>query len=168
MHARLYFFDDVDVVILAVEVRATDLPLPTALEVEFRFGRAYPAAWEADGTGARCPASVAWMSAAGDLLAESDYPDRARYLACVAQHRAPCSAAHWEWLLRPMVPEHAAGPEPLRYRLLEYYRMPLMGYLSVDDLSALDRAAFVRLRLVTGSDPGGPTFFCAVPGVVRA
>jgi hypothetical protein len=39
----------------------------------------------------------------------------------------------------------------MRYRQLEYHRMPLMGFLAVDDPRSLTRADFIRLGLVTGA-----------------
>ena len=39
-HVDLYFFYDIDVVILTVEIYAEDLPLPRAQDTLFRFGRA--------------------------------------------------------------------------------------------------------------------------------
>jgi hypothetical protein len=38
----------------------------------------------------------------------------------------------------------------MRFRQLEYYRMPLMAYLAVDDPLRLTRPQFVRLALATG------------------
>jgi hypothetical protein len=48
------------------------------------------------------------------------------------------------------VNHHSADAGTLRYRQIEYYRMPMMGYLAVDDPRALSREDFVRLGLVTG------------------
>ena len=50
-HVDLYFFFDIDVVLLGVEVFADDLPLVIAEDVLYRFGRAYPAGWEENGQG---------------------------------------------------------------------------------------------------------------------
>ena len=44
-HADLYFFFDVDIVILVFELSCSDLPLASAQEFVHRFGRAYPAGW---------------------------------------------------------------------------------------------------------------------------
>src|SRR5499426_318153 len=54
-----------------------------------------------------------------------------------------------------MVPYHSMQPGALRYRPVEYHRMPVMGYLAVDRLSALTRADFVRLGLVMPPGPAG-------------
>jgi hypothetical protein len=43
---------------------------------------------------------------------------------------------------------------PIRYRLLEYHRMPLLAYLALDDPRLLTRADFARLAFVTA--PGKP------------
>ena len=41
---------------------------------------------------------------------------------------------------------------PIRYRQLEYYRMPLMAYLALDEPTKLRRGDIVRLALASGSD----------------
>ena len=46
VHVDLYFFFDIDIAILALEVAADHLDLGVAQEALFRFGRAYPAYWE--------------------------------------------------------------------------------------------------------------------------
>jgi len=148
-HIDLYFFLDADVAIVAFEMHASDLPLDRAQDTLFRFGRAYPAFWDAQGRGGNCMRRVEWLDAAGEVLAASDYDERSKYLRHASSHRAPAIAAHWEYLLRPMVLEYAGQVGPLRYRQLEYYRMPLMAYLAVDDPTELSRADFVRLGLLT-------------------
>jgi hypothetical protein len=85
----------------------------------------------------------------------SDYEKREKFLVHVGRYRAPAIAAHWEYLLTPMVPHHTMQPGALRYRPVEYHRMPVMGYLAVDRLSALTRADFVRLGLVMAPGPSG-------------
>ena len=51
VHLDLYFFHDLDVIQLNLEVRATDLPLDSVRDILFRFGRAYPSGWEEGGAG---------------------------------------------------------------------------------------------------------------------
>ncbi|HYE70439.1 MAG TPA: hypothetical protein VD932_02825 [Aquabacterium sp.] len=151
VHIDLYFFFDVDVVLLNVELSASGLALETAQDVLYRFGRGYPAGWDADGQALHSMAEVQWLDAAGQVLAASDTSDRDTFLAHVAEHRAPRIAAHWAHVLRPLVPHHSAEPGALRFRQIEYYRMPMMAYLALDDPRALTRADFVRLGLVTGA-----------------
>jgi len=153
-HIDLYFFLDADIAILAFEIYANDIPLERAQDTVFRFGRAYPAYWESNGQGGNCPCSVEWLDRKGDVLATSDYAARAKYLSFVARYRMPCLAHHWEYLMKPLVLEYPGQKGELRYRQLEYYRMPFMAYLAVDDPSELTRADFVRLALVTR--PGNP------------
>jgi hypothetical protein len=88
------------------------------------------------------------------VLATSDYEARRKYLEFVARQRAPCIAAHWEYLLQPFVLEYPGQTGTLRYRQLEYYRMPFMAYLAFDEPQRLTRADWVRLGLVTR--PGSP------------
>jgi hypothetical protein len=154
-HVDMYFFFDMDVVIPVVEVFASDLDLATAQNVLFRFGRAYPAYWEPDGRGGHCSWRVEWLGAQGQTLAQSDFERREKFLKFVCEHRTPAIAEHWEWLLRPMVQHHSGERGPVRYRQLEYHRMPTMAYVAVDDVEALTRADWVRLGLLApAGDPG--------------
>ena len=155
-HIDLYFFYDVDVVILAMEVHADDLPLPRVQELMFRFGRAFPAKWREDGRAAQCMASVQWIGHDGAVLAESDYADRDAYLRHAWEHRASRIGRHWEYLLHPMVPHHSEAVGSIRYRQLEYHRLPKMTFLSFDDPFALSREDFIRLGQATQPDNGQP------------
>jgi hypothetical protein len=154
VHADLYFFHDIDVAILAVEIAAEDLALATALNAMYRFGRAYPTHWEASGRGGHCAERVEWLGREGNVLAASDYAERDKYLAFVGEHRVPCVASHWRFLLEPLVLHHSGGRGHLRYREIEYQRMPVMAWLAFDDASRLTRGDMVRLGLVTR--PGDP------------
>ena len=145
----LYFFYDIDIVILHVEIAARDLPLPLAQQALFSFGRAYPAFWDASDHGGQCLQSVEWLAADGSALATSDYDDREKYLKFFSRHHTPVIARHWEFLLRPMSLYHSGVPGVLRYRQIEYHRMPLMAYLAFDEPRDLTRGDFVRLGLIT-------------------
>ncbi len=151
VHADLYFFLDVDLVLFNLEVSTDDLSLAQAQELLYRFGRGYPAGWDAQGDALHCLANAEWLDAQGRVLAQSDAHDRDSFLAHVAEHRAPRIAAHWAFMLEPLVGDHSGREGALRYRQIEYYRMPVMGYLALDDPRALTRADFVRLGLVTGA-----------------
>jgi hypothetical protein len=151
VHVDLYFFDDVDIVLLNLEVAADDLALPQAQEILYRFGRGYPSGWDAAGQPLHSMAGVDWLDADGRVLASSDAQSREAFLAYVGEHRAPRIASHWEFMLKPLVPDHSELEGALRYRQIEYYRMPLMAYFAVDDPRALTRTDFIRLGLVTGA-----------------
>ncbi len=151
VHVDLYFFYGVDLVLLNVEVAADDLPLAMAQELMYRFGRAYPGGWHADGRPQHSLAQCEWLDAAGNVLAQSDAGERDAFLAHVAEHRAPRIAAHWEFVLAPLVNHHSTREGALRFRQIEYYRMPMMAYLAVDNPRALSRSDFIRLGLVTGA-----------------
>jgi hypothetical protein len=153
VHVDLYFFYGVDIVLLNVEVAGDELPLPLAEELMYRFGRAYPAGWYDDGRPQHSLLRCEWLDAQGGVLAASDAGDRDAFLAHVAEHRAPRIARHWEFVLAPLVNHHSAHGGNLRYRQIEYYRMPMMAYVAVDDPAALTRAEFIRLGLVTGAAP---------------
>jgi hypothetical protein len=153
-HVDLYFFYDIDVAALALEVSCNDIPLTAAQDAMFRMGRAYPAYWEADGNAGQCPVLVEWLATDGSVLSRSDYENRNKFLAFVCQHRSPCIAAHWEFLLRPLVPHYSDDKGRLRYRLLEYYRMPMMAYLALEAVERVARADCVRLALTLGPGDG--------------
>jgi len=152
-HIDLYFFFDIDVAILALEITADEIPLKTAEDLLFRFGRAYPAYWEKDGRGGHCPYKTEWLSKSGDVLATSDFEQREKFLSFVCQHRAPRVAQHWEYLMSPLVPHQSDIPDRIRYRQLEYYRMPYMAFMAFDDLNQVTRADRVRLTLGNGPAP---------------
>ncbi len=155
VHVDLYFFFDVDVVLLNVELGADDLTLAQAQELMYRFGRAYPPGWDARGHALHCMHGVEWLAPDGSVLARSDAQQRDAFLSHVSEHRAPRIAAHWAFLLEPLVPDHSQREAALRYRQIEYYRMPLMAYLALQDPLALSRSDFIRLGLVTGVGGSG-------------
>ncbi len=163
VHIDLYFFYGVDIVLLNVEVAVDDLPLAQAQELMYRFGRAYPAGWDAQGMAVHCLAGVEWLAADGSVLARSDAQDRDSFLAHVAEHRAPRISAHWDFVLAPLVNHHSASAGTLRYRQIEYYRMPMMAYLALDDPRRLTRSDFIRLGLVTGGGDTVPGSEAALP-----
>ncbi|MEY8876871.1 MAG: hypothetical protein AB9M60_10215, partial [Leptothrix sp. (in: b-proteobacteria)] len=153
-HVDLCFFYDVDVVLLNVELHADNLPLAVAQEVLYRVGRGYPPGWDEAGYGLHTTAESVWLGHDGQELSVGDSRHRERFLAHVATHRAPRLVAHWQWLLEPMLPDDGddddGAVDVLRYRQLEFHRMPVAAYLAVDDPQALTRADFVRLGLVAG------------------
>lgn len=151
-HVDLYFFFDINVAILALEVFTEDLSLRDAEELMFRFGRAYPAYWDDTSRGGHCPWKVEWLNAQGEILSTSDYENREKFLSFVCRHRAPTTAAHWEFLMSPLILHHGDKKGDVRYRQLEYYRMPYMTLLALEDCSQLSRADCIRL--VLGSEPG--------------
>ncbi|WP_373975338.1 hypothetical protein NT239_00945 [Chitinibacter sp. SCUT-21] len=147
-HIDLYFFYDVDVVILAFEIMGDNLPLRRVQDALFRFGRAFPAQWDEDATAANCLRKVAWLNKEGEVISESDFEDRLGYLSHLGQFRAPRMAAHWDFLMQPLVMHHSSAAGSLRYRQIEYHRMPILAYLAVDDPFKLTDEDFYRLGMV--------------------
>jgi hypothetical protein len=72
----LYFFYDLDVALMVVEVFASDLPFDSAQEILYRFGRSYPTYWTPQGNGGHCFERVEWLDADGNVLECSDYEKR--------------------------------------------------------------------------------------------
>ncbi|MGH7949405.1 MAG: hypothetical protein ACREQF_09290 [Candidatus Binataceae bacterium] len=157
-HVDLYFFFDIDVTLLNVEVFADDLSLDVVQDVLHRFGRAYPAGWDARGQGIHSMYRTEWLATDGAVLAASDSHEREKFLTFVGAHRTPRIGAHWAYLLHPLVQDQAAPAGTIRYRQIEYYRIPVMAYVGMDDVRALSRNEFVRLGLVTeaGDDSALP------------
>ena len=148
-HVDLYFFYDIDVAILVVELIGEQLSLTRAMNTLFRFGRAYPSHWEPNGRGGHCAEKVEWLNKQGEVLAVSDYEEKERYLKFVREQRVPRIASHWEYLMQPLVQHYSDQQGDIRYREIEYHRMPLMSYLAFDHISKLSRGDLVRLGLVT-------------------
>jgi hypothetical protein len=159
-HVDLYFFYDVDVVILALEVFGNDQPLEIVQDVTFLFGRAYPPGWTEKGVPFHC-SKVTWLSKDGGVLASSDFENREKFLASVCRHRAVALGAHWEFLLEPMVPHHSGRTGAIRYRQLEYYRMPVMAYLALEDPGKLTRVDYARLAFAAAAGDGKTLPFSA-------
>lgn len=156
VHLDLYFFHDLDLVIFNLEVRGHDLPLATVRDILFRFGRAYPSGWDEQGNGLHNTHLSEWLGHDGQVLTTSDTSHRAKFLEYVCAHRSPGISEHWAWLLSPLVLAHADQPGELRYRLIEYHRMPVMAYLAVDEPRALERDDWVRIGLATVLHPDEP------------
>jgi hypothetical protein len=152
-HVDLYFFYDLDVVLLVVEIGADDIDFERAQETLYRFGRSYPTYWTPDGSGGNCLRRAEWLDAGGEVLSTSDFEHREKYLTYACRFRSPCISSHWEFLLNPMVLHHSDRKGPIRYRLVEYHRMPVCGFISLDDPRSLSRADFVRLSLVASPGP---------------
>lgn len=154
-HIDLYFYHEIDAMILAFEMHGGDLPLLAAQEVAYRFGRAYPPGWSAAREAVHCAHKVEWLDAAGAVLSTSDYEERDRFLSFVGRNRTARMAEHWAWLLRPFAPDGEEPRGPLHFRQIEYYRMPIMTYLTVDRLADLSRGDHVRLALACEPGVGG-------------
>ncbi|MEI6560339.1 MAG: hypothetical protein WCO00_18220 [Rhodospirillaceae bacterium] len=152
-HVDLYFFYDIDVTLFTVEVYADDLELGLVQELLFRFGRAFPTGWDHEERGDHCLVRTEWLDDQGRVLATSDFDQRGKFLATVCQERTAAISADWEFLLGPMVPDASARPGGLRFRQLEYSRMPLMAYLAFDQPRALSRGDFARLVFAARSGP---------------
>ncbi len=153
VHLDLYFFHDLDLVQMNLEVRADDLPLATVREILFRFGRAYPSGWDEEGEGLHNVYPAEWLGADGQVIARSDSAQRLKYLSFVCEHRSPNISEHWACLLRPLVLAHSDEVGDLRYRLIEYHRMPVMAYIALEQPRTLNREDWIRIGLATMLHP---------------
>jgi len=156
VHVDLYFFDDIDVVQLNVEVRARNLPLDTVRDILFRFGRAYPSGWDEEGGGLHSAYAAEWLGLDGQVLSRSDTANREKFLQFVCQHRSPCISEHWASLLRPLVLADSDEPGALRFRLIEYHRMPITAFLAIEQPRTLSAEEWTRIGLASKLHPDEP------------
>ena len=61
-HIELWFFDDINVAFLKVELSASNLPFSLVCDLLYRFGRAYPTGWDEDGHGKHNIYRVEWLA----------------------------------------------------------------------------------------------------------
>lgn len=148
-HIELYFFYDIDIAFLALEVTGKDIKLQHAMDTLYRLGRTYPNYWEESGDAGHCAKSIEWLDKNDQVLSSSDYQDKSRYLAFVKDNHVPCVSLHWEFLMRPLVQHYSSQAGEIRYREIEYQRMPLMGYFAFENITELTRGDLIRLGLVT-------------------
>jgi hypothetical protein len=152
-HIELWFFDDINVAFLKIELSANDLPFAVVCDLLYRFGRAYPTGWDADGHGKHNAHRAEWLAADGTVLVTSDSANQEKFLSYTRKHRSPGISAHWDFLLRPLVLDPSEESGALRYRQIEYHRMPLMTFLAVDDPRSIRREDWLRLGLVATVHP---------------
>jgi hypothetical protein len=152
-HVELFFFQDIDVVLLKVEMYAENLPFPLVMDLLHRFGRAYPAGWHADGQGLHNLFQLEILGNNSQVLAVSDSKFKEKYLDFVCLHRASGIASHWEFLLRPLLLDHSDEEGKLRYSQIEYHRMPMLAYLAMEDPRAISRDDFIHLGLISHLRP---------------
>ncbi len=150
---ELWFFDDINAAFLKVELSGNDLPFSWVCDLLYRFGRAYPTGWDRDGYGKHNAYRAEWLSADGAVLAVSDSNNQERFLTYTRNHRSPGISAHWDFLLRPLVLDPSDDAGQLRYRQIEYHRMPLMAFLAMDRPRELTREDWLRLGLVANLHP---------------
>ena len=152
-HIDLYFFYDIDVVLFTVEVYGEDLDLELVQDLLFRFGRAFPTGWDQEEHGDHCVLRTEWLGVDGQVITASDFENRSRFLTTVCRERTAAISEDWEYLLHPMVPDSSSRPGSLRFRQLEYSRMPLLAYLALDRPQVLSRGDFARLVLAARPGP---------------
>jgi Mg2+ and Co2+ transporter CorA len=152
-HIELWFFDDINVVFLKVELSARDLPFAIVRDLLYRFGRAYPTGWDDDGHGKHNVHCAEWLSADGTVLAMSDSDNQDNFISYTRKHRSTCISAHWDFLLRPLVLDSSEETGILRYRQIEHHMMPLMAFLAVDNPREMSRENWLRLGFVANLHP---------------
>lgn len=157
----LYFFYDIDLAILVVELGADGLSLAQAQRSVNALGRAYPTSWTTKGDPLDCCLSLSLFGPDGAELAASDFQNRDAYLGSLRQNRSPRIGTHWAHLFAPLRFEPGEGG--IACRLLEHQQIPQLAYLAIDDIRAIAREDWVRLGLasapgVVGKTPFAPSF----------
>lgn len=74
----------------------------------------------------------------------------------VCEHRSPCISEHWASILRPLVLADSDEPGALRFRLVEYHRMPITAFLAMEQPRALNAEDWIRLGLGSKLHPDEP------------
>jgi hypothetical protein len=147
-HTELYFFYDIDIAVLSIEIIGRKIELADAMELLFRFGRTYPSYWDKHGKAGNCAQMVEWLDKNDKVLSTSDYEEKTRYLDFVKNNHVPYVASHWAFLIHPLVQHFSDQQGLIRYREIEYQRMPLMSYLSFDNVKQLSRGDLIRLGML--------------------
>ncbi|MBF0415870.1 MAG: hypothetical protein HQL79_08905 [Magnetococcales bacterium] len=153
---NLIFFDDTNIVFLMCELSGDNLPLTTVHELLYRFGRAYPTGWNEEGLGIHNVTAAEWLGTSGEILASSDFSDRQKYLKSVRNNRVPLTAAHWTFLLHPLVFAVSKEIGQLRFHLIENHHMPKIAYLAIDNPRSLTREQWLRLGMADSLHPDEP------------
>lgn len=149
----LYFFYDIDLAILVLELGADQMTLAQAQRALNLLGRAYPTSWSSKGVPLDCCYALSLIGPDGDELARSDFEQRATYLAFLRENRAPRIATHWSYLFAPLQLEPTG--DGIACRLLEHQQIPQLAYLAIDDLGEITREDWVRLGLAAAPGPAG-------------
>jgi len=152
-YVDLCFFEDTDVVILRVEIFADNLPYLVARDLLYRLGRSYPTEWDESGQGVHNTYRTEWLAADGSVLATSDSSNRDKFLSFTRKHRTSGLSSHWDYLLRPLALDSSDENGAIRYRQIEYHRMPVMGLLAMDSPRSLNREDWIRLGLIATRHP---------------
>jgi hypothetical protein len=155
----LHFFHDIDVAVLSLELAAEHLSVVQVQELLYRLGRTYPSGWEEDAHPLHCVSRCEWLGPTGEVLCVSDSGQREQFLQHVGRYRAPRMGRHWAFLLEPLVAHHSGDPGPVSYRHIDYYRMPVMAYVALQQPEAISHEDMVRMGLAKGAHAGvGPAF----------
>jgi hypothetical protein len=147
-HVDLYFFFDIDVTLLNVEVYADDLSLDVAQDILHRFGRAYP------------PAGNRMARAFIRCIRSSGSPRRQRareirfwrprQIPDLRRHRYRASRAHWAYV-NCSAQDQTGSPGTIRLSTDRVLPHAGDGVSRHGHTRALTRNDFVRLGLVTGA-----------------
>ena len=143
---HLYLFKS-RIAVLVLEVGSSDLDLPSAQDFLDQFRRAYPAFWSG-GAGGHCPLKVRWLRTDGREVGRySDFESQEKHIRSALKHKEPPIAAHWRWLLQPLVSvgDPDGADQCVKYRHIVDERIPGMAYLAVDDPTRLKDGDWVRL-----------------------
>jgi len=145
-----------EVGILVVELKDEKLPLDDVLAIQDQFRRVYPPYWKETLAG-HCPNRVQWYQQATAAGPESDYTSMATHLDFTRQTKKSPMAAHWAWMVEPLVAEedeetvrNGTKDGKLYLEQLQDERMPLMCYLAMDDPQKVGKGDQVRLCFCDG------------------
>ena len=150
---QLYLFE-VGIGILVVEVSSQAIENIKDIE-DFldQFRRAYPPYWDEWGAG-HSPKSVEFFSKDNQSLVVSNFEKVDYFQQDVIEKKNFPVAAHWEYLLQPLVRYTGKNEnsDKIRYQQVGDERIPYMAHLAFDDPHLLTRGDFIRLALADESE----------------
>jgi hypothetical protein len=172
---------NVAILVMEVGLRIGDEPkihLDDALRIQAELRHVFPPYFRprddrnpaAGDWGGNCPRSMAWLDADGKILATDNFHDdigqayhaRRGFAEFTALGGEPPVAAHWKYLLHPLVPMRKYDDLDAVQQIIDE-RIPGMTYLSVQDPRAVIEGDLDRLAFCEPSEPQpypySPEFF---------
>lgn len=163
---QLYLFDT-GVVLMVIEVSASNWSFDQTLTFQNFFRRSYPPYWSdhelqtthPEARPGQCPELVEWQKADGEPVGDlSTYQFYSRFKESAYKNRLPAISAHWSSLLLPMQAYVGNAPAPGEwlYQHLGDERIPYMSYWAVDHPERITPGEWARLTFADG--PGSSEF----------
>lgn len=152
VYVDLYFFDDVDLVILNVELLVDELVFEEVQELMYCFGCVYFGGWDVMGSFLYVLCYVEWLDCDGCVLVVLDGVDCEVFIQYVYWYCVLCIVVYWVFLFYLLLSEYEEFmyyfDQVLCYWQVELYCMLLMVYLVLNELCMLVCVDFICLGFV--------------------